>query len=217
MDKPKLGDIIEGWPSEVGDSLEELALIPKDTFEAIVASLEPDLAYLVKHLRYQARDLIHSNDGEAPIGTPVAVAASLRDGRLRPKPNWWTAYPLDKRHRRVAARYKSRGSRYAVLLRQKFPTNDELIKDLEAANGYLVVWGGTPDVLAIKGVAERITAFTAAPLVDVVFWEASTLTLHSLRFGLGESPSGRVDFPSAIQTTAHNLKETLWPSNAPKS
>lgn len=210
MTKPKLGDIIEGWPSEVGDSLEELALIPKEAFQAVLDSLDPDIANLVKHLRWQARDLVYSNEGEAPLGTPAAVAAALRDGKLRPRSNWWIEYPLDARHRRIAARHKSSGSRYVVHVRPKFPTNEQ-IPTIEATNGYLVIWGGSPDVLAIKGVPERIAAFTAAPLVDVMFWEQSTQTLHSLRFGLGESPSGRVDFPTALQTTATNLKETLWP------
>jgi len=217
MDKPKLGEIIEGWPTEVGDSLEELALIPKDAFEEALASLDPDLARLVKSLRAQARDLIYANEGEPPLGTPAALTAALRDGRLRPKPGFWTAYPLDKLHRRISARYKSRGSRYVVVLSTKFPTNDGILEDVEAASGYLVVWGGSPDVLALKGVPERIKAFTATPLVDVVFWESPATTLHSLRFGLGESPSGRVDFSPSLQTITNNLKETLWPSPAPKS
>lgn len=212
---PTLGDIIEGWPEEAGDSLEDLATIPGDALKAVLAGSDKDLQELVWQLRAQARALLQSNEREAPLGTPSAVATALRSGALRPKKGWWIAYPLDARHRRISAPYKSGGSRFVLLLRRKFPTNDELL-DLDAASGYLVIWGGPPDVLEIKGVPERIKSFTATKTVDVMFWDHDHRTLHSLRFGLGETESGKSDFPPAVQDIARDLKETLWPSDDPK-
>jgi hypothetical protein len=210
MKKPTLGDIIEGWPSEVGDSLEELVLLPKEALKAILDSIDPDLAQLVVQLRAQARELMQANEREAPLGTPASVAAALRDGALRPRRGWWIAYPLDARHRRIAAPHKSGGSRFVVILRSKFPTNEDL-PTIDAANGYLVIWGGPPDVLNIKGVPERIQALSDASLVDVMFWDHTTRVVHSLRFGLGETTNGKCEFPESVQTTATNLKEALWP------
>lgn len=210
MKKPKLGDIIEGWPSGAGDSLEELAIIPKDALKTALDTTDPELASLVMQLRAQARELLQANEREAPLGTPMAVAAALRGGELRPKRNWWIAYPLDHRHRRIAAPHKSGGSRFVVALRSKFPTNDDL-PEIDAVNGYLVVWGGPPEVLTIKGVPERIKALTATPLVDVMFWDDDSRVLHSLRFGLGETETGCCSFPPAIESIANNVKEALWP------
>jgi len=216
MTKPKLGDIIEGWPEEVGDSLEELATIPKDALQEILDSLDSDLANLVLQLRLQAREIMQSSEREAPLGTPSAVAGALRSGQLRPKRNWWIAYPLDARHRRIVGAHRSGASRFLLVLRSKFPTDAD-IPALEAAAGYLVIWGGSPEVLSIKGVPERIKALTAAALVDVMFWDSTSRTLHSLRFGLGEMETGKCDFPTTVQETANDLKETLWPSSAPTS
>lgn len=216
MTKPKLGDIIEGWPEEVGDSLEELATIPKDALQSILDGLDEDLAKLVMQLRLQAREIMQASEREAPLGTPSAVAEALRSGQLRPKRNWWIAYPLDSRHRRIVGAHRSGASRFVLVLRSKFPTDTD-IPTLEAATGYLVIWGGSPEVLSIKGVPERIKALTAATLVDVMFWDNADRTLHSLRFGLGEDDTGKCDFPPAIQETANDLKETLWPSSAPTS
>lgn len=206
-----LGDIIEGWPSDAGDSLEELATIPTDALKDVLSSCDTDLSELVWQLRAQARELLHANEREAPLGTPSAVAQAVRGGSLRPKQGWWISYPLDARHRRITAPHKSGGSRFVLLLRRKFPTNTDL-PDLEAASGYLTLWGGPPDVLMIKGVPERMCALTDTTPVDIMFWDASTRSLHSLRFGFGETETGRVEFPSDVQSTAHDLKERLWPS-----
>lgn len=208
--KLKLDEIIEGWPSEVGDSLAELVSIPKDTLEEILKPLDEDLSTLIWNLRFHAVEVLRSGEREAPLGTPSAVAEALRDGHLRPKDNWWIAYPLDTRHRRVVGPHRSGASRFMLVLRSKFPTNDDISK-IEAAKGYLVIWGGSPDVLAIKGVPERIKSLTAATLVDVMFWDKSARTLHSLRFGHGGTETDKCDFPPALQETVNDLKETLWP------
>jgi hypothetical protein len=212
---PTLGDIIDGWPENAGDTLEELATVPTDTLKSALADVDTDLANLVWHLRAQAREMLHSNEREGPLGTPAAVASALRAGTLRPKREWWISYPLDARHRRISAPHKSGGSRFVLLLRKKFPTNDDLL-DIEAASGYLTIWGGSPEVLSIKGVPERIRSLTATRVVDVMFWDESVRTLHSLRFGLGETTDGKTDFPPAVHHIATELKEALWPCTDPK-
>jgi hypothetical protein len=210
MQRLALGELIENWPDGVGDTLEELALLSTDTLKSLLEPVEPELAELVWQLRGQSRDLIHAHEREAPLGTPSSVVAAFRDGALRPKRGWWIVYPLDKGHRRISAPHKRGGSRFVVALRSKFPT-EETLPEVDAASGYLVAWGGTPDVLSIKGVPERIANFPAGRLVDVVCWDAQTRTLHSLRFGFGESTDGRVEFPDAAATAAAQLKEALWP------
>lgn len=210
MQRRTLGEIIENWPDAVGDSLEELALLPGDTLKTSLQDVDHELAELVWQLRAQARELLHANEREAPLGTPAAVIAGLRDGALRPKRNWWIVYPLDQRHRRISAPHKSGGSRFVVVLRSKFPTNGSM-PDVDAPGGYLVVWGGPPDVLAINGVPERIAAFSDGAITDVVFWDSASRSAHSLRFGFGENTTGRVDFPDSVASVADKLKETIWP------
>jgi hypothetical protein len=204
-----LSELIEDWP-DAGDSLEELAMLESEALKGLLAGVDSDLAELVWQLRAQARDLLHANEREAPLGTPAAVATAFRDGSLRPKKNWWIVYPLDQRHRRISAPHKSGGSRFVVSLQPKFPTPDAL-PEVEAASGYLVAWGGPPDVLSIRGVPERIKSFPGSRLVDVIFWDAGSRNLHSLRFGLGESETGPLVFPTNVADTARETKEALWP------
>jgi hypothetical protein len=210
MKRLTLDEIIEGWPKEAGDTLDELTTLSTEAVKTALTGVDADLAELVWQLRSQAKELLQSTEREAPLGTPTATATALRGGMLKPKKNWWITYPLDSRHRRILAPHKSGGSRYEVLLRSKFPLVDEL-PEVEAAGGYLVIWGGPPDVLHIPGVSERIKAFPKGRLVDVIFWDADTRNVHSLRFGFGESNNARVDFEPALEESVQALKEAVWP------
>lgn len=195
-----LSDIIEGWPAELGDTLADLANLGVDELKRVLADHDPAYGSLVWGLRGQAQQLIRSSEREHALSTPAQVERMLRDGLLRPRPNWWIIYPLDNKLRRIAAPHKTGGSRFKVDLRPKFPTPDEghtTRKD----GSHLVIWGGTPDVLEIPGVADRIRIFaTARPLSDVAFWDPETKTVWSLRFGVGQSPNGPVHFDE----TAHH-------------
>ena len=194
-----LGDIIDGWPVELGDTLEELIAVPADTVKEVLAVFDDDYAQLVWALRAQARALVQGAEREAALSSPELVERALRDGVLRPKPDNWIIYPLDAKMRRLAAPHKNSGSKYVVQIRSKFPTPDD-VPVVEDGGAYLVVWGGDPSVMTIPGVAERINAFaTQQRLTDVMFWDDGDRAVWSLRFGVGQDTEHPRKFPDDLQ------------------
>ena len=197
MSTTRLGDIIEGWPDGLGDTLEDLVGTPTEKVKAVLESVDADYASLVWALRGQARDLVRSSEREAALSSPQLVEAALRDGVLRPKPRTWIVYALDSKMRRVPAPHKGGGSRFVVDLRNKFPRPDDDVTPTEDGGAYLAVFGGGPTVFEIPGVAERICAFAAKQrLTDVVCWDSELRACWSLRFGVGQDPTGQLPFPS---------------------
>jgi len=188
-----LSDLIQDWDPRLGESLRDLAEVGVEELKSILETKDKAYAGLVWGLRSQAQDLIRSSEREHALSTPAQIDAALRDGVLKPRPSWWIVYPLDTKMRRIAAPYKSGGSRFKVDLKKKFPTPDQSLVDTDNGS-HLVLWGGSPEVLQIPGVLERIVIFSkSSALKDVIFWDADSRSMWSLRFGIGQNPKETLD------------------------
>jgi hypothetical protein len=203
-----LGDVIEAWPSKA-TTLEELAHIPPDQLKAELENSDEETQRAVWALRAQARQLINvTQKGDTALYSPKSVLEALKDGRLRPRGNWWTIYPLGEDHRRIAAPYKDGGSRFLVKVQSKFPkTVADLELEVSRHTRYLAIWGGDTNVITIPGVVERIVSFGEdRHLDDVLLWDG--ITLWSVRFAVGDEDGTRVEFPD--ETKVVEVAQQIW-------
>jgi hypothetical protein len=176
-----LSEILDGWPTQFGDTLAELADMPNDQFKAEVDKLDKATANVVWVFRKQVLDIARRNEREIALAGYPFTDAALRNGAVSPKNGRWTIYAIDDQHRRVPSPKRQGKSRFQLDITNKFPTPDEAPPTITGGS-FLVIWGGSPDVFEIPGVAERILTFAKThTLLDVSCWDGDTGDHWSLR------------------------------------
>ena len=194
-----LGKIMENWPEEYPQTLTELV-------EADSASLSDHRA---KELRSQALDLVRSWE-KHHISGPWDALQLLSSGYvLHTWENAWRSYALGSDRAAMMIPKEGGASRYLVKATKLLPQADEL-PALPSGKGearkpeWLVIYGGTPEVLSKPGVPQRLAKLLkSAPISDVVFYAKDpTPTLWSLRAGVGvkgasKANAATVAFPDA--------------------
>ena len=199
MELLALHDLVEGWPAAAPPSLEQLCDAP---LHEILGELrdtdvpQPEVD-LVVQLRAQGMDLKQAADKLPPLSGPSAVLKALRNGWLKPRALRWMTYPLDERRRRVTTANSAGGARYVTHISNKVPSPDEL-PPVPTGGTYLLLFGGSPAVLEIPGVPQRLRKLTGtAPVSDVVFWHLTREhpdTLFSLKFAAADRGGSVAEF-----------------------
>ena len=191
-DTPTLQELIPGYPDEGPPTL--LGLYFADYSE---------LNEVQKALRKQAVEL-HQNAGEVRITSPVIALELLLPpknktqhvGQLKVVQDTWTTYVLDHDRKRVLRRTEH-GWSYLKETSGIVPEAAEL-PPLPMNGTYLLLWGGSPEVLEIPGVCQRLRKLQhSVPVADVLFWnhqKGTTPTLYSLKTGCGDQGGTRVEF-----------------------
>ena len=199
MEVKNLRDIVAGWPQQAPGDGSELMLCDNEELESRGLT-GPDLE-LVKGLRAQFRRAAMSWSRSTMLGTAQQVEDALASGDLRLLSKRWVTLALDGKRRRTFVPFSGDSARTVEKITRIVPEADWLPALPE--NGiYLVLWGGSPDVLEIPDVRERLTKLTGqVPVADVLFRhleKGPKSTLYSLREGFGVCNRQRIEFPTDI-------------------
>jgi hypothetical protein len=209
-----LGALFAEWPTDVADTLSELASYDLSTLREVLAEkgVDDETSQVIFDLRSHSLDIKNAADREAPLSGPEAVSDAL-GVTLCPPPGRWITYPLDASRRRLAAPHKSSGSRFLCTITAKVPSPDEL-HPLPEGGTYLLVRQDSPEVLNIPGVIERIDHLAqSVNLADVVLYERASSptessTVYSLRRGVGAK--GRTPVVLDLENRVEQKARLLW-------
>lgn len=152
-----------------------------------------------KALRALAVDLVHSFERE-PVLTAEAAHKLLERRHLPTRQGKWTLVALSRDLERVYAKSKNGGMRLLHWTGTKLPSPEKLSASapLPDGGGYLVIYGGGPEILEDT---EARTVFTILAeelrVVDLVLWQVqdTQATFWSVRAGAGQSGAQAYDFP----------------------
>lgn len=215
-------ELIPGWPERAPRDGVDLILLEDDALRAL--GLDGDDFDLVVEVRRHLRMAALSRGSSTQLANANAVVDALDSGDLRVYQGRWLLIVLDKHRRRVfAPQRKDPGTSRAVVHVSKWVPDDySKLPALPEGGTYLVLWGGSVEVLAIEDVRERLRRLAAAcPIADVVFRQRgktiagpgddapvqhSPPTTWSLREGIGVCAGRPVPFPEST----HHEEVKLW-------
>lgn len=179
----------------------------KDLLDADPASITNEFAWF---LRAQAVEVMRSSENHYVNGPKDAFGLLKNGYALHPWSGKWVSYALSSQRQLVKVAHERGG---LVPLRKYTPIIPkwEDLPQLPFDGGagvkkpaWLVIYGGTPEVLSKPGVARGLaTLQRRASVSDVLFFDrVSVPTLWSVRAGVGiqdtGSSSGReIDFPDS--------------------
>lgn len=213
--------LIPGWPERAPRDGVDLILLEDDALRAL--GLDGDELELVTSVRRHLRMAALSRGSSTQLSNANAVVAALDSGDLRTYSGRWLIIVLDKHRRRVfAPQRKDPGTSRAVVHVSKWvPDDTSKLPHLPEGGTYLVLWGGSVEVLAIDDVRDRLRRLAeAVPIADVVFRrrgnalagsgsdgpvEYSAPTTWSLREGIGVCAGEPVPFPESTNHEEVNL------------
>lgn len=214
-------ELIPGWPEHAPRDGIDLILLEDDALRAL--GLDGDELELVTKVRRHLRMAALSRGSSTQLSNANAVVAALDSGDLRVYQGHWLLIVLDKHRRRVfAPQRKEPGTSRAVVQVSKWvPDDPSRLPGLPEGGTYLVLWGGSVEVLAIPDVRERLRQLAAVcPISDVVFRrrgkalagsgedapvQYSAPTTWSLREGIGVRAGEPVPFPESTNHEEVNL------------
>jgi hypothetical protein len=183
---------------------DEISLINTDVEAILALGLNDEQAEVVLEHRRAVLDAIRSYE-RRPI-TSAEVVLEMLSGKyrlLQPLAGRWLTYVLNDRRERKLVPHPSRDGdmTYQNVVTRKVPTATQLRTAAPVPRGgvYLMLWGGSPDILSKWTVADEIAALRReVPVADVLFWHLETGrpgALYSLVKGQGDRGGELVDFP----------------------
>jgi hypothetical protein len=157
-----------------------------------------------KELRAQVVKVLQSFERK-PIHTAETAAKLISEHHLPVYTTAWTTFSLNAANERMYAPVARGGMRMLKARTKHLPRPEYLNEQytVPEGGGYLIIWGGEPDVLNIEGVPERLAQLCASvPVRDVLFYATSEdgtgYTAWSLRGGCGQRNRNRVEFPDQV-------------------
>jgi hypothetical protein len=195
-----LSQRVLGYPESAPQTLMGLVDATADFIKDL--DEDPEAIEVALDLR---RDVIHVITGHerTALTSPEVVLELLSTRVIRPLPNRWITYALDKERKRrlVANPTNPTEMSYARIITRTPPRHQYLQSDLPLTEGgiYLVIFGSGPEVLSQDGTAEKVAdLLSGAEVADVLFWKTdpkTAPTLFSLRRGQGDRSREAVPFP----------------------
>lgn len=193
-DNLTLHDLIPGWPADGPSDLSEVLFLTDEAISELGDRRETES---VRQLRTQVRRAALSWGRSAQLSSPEQVERCLTNGDLRLISRRWLTLALDRNRRRSFVAFSADSARTVEKLSKWVPDPDKL-PTLPADGTYLILFGGSPDILEIDDVRERLRLLQKeVPVADVLFrhLEPGRSTLYSLRQGFGVRNNNRLDFP----------------------
>lgn len=205
-EKKNLRDIVAGWPENAPKDSTELMLC--DNAELESRGLADQNLEMVKALRAEIRRAAMSWSRTTLLGTPQHVEDALASGDLRLLSKRWVTLALDGKRRRTFVPFSGDSAKTVEKISRIVPEVEWLPK-LPENGAYLLLWGGSPEVLDIPDVRTRLQTLAGqVPVVDVLFRflePGPKSTLYSLKQGFGVCNRVKVEFPN---TSAKEI--SLW-------
>lgn len=209
---PTLSELVPGYPQEYPQTLAAL-------LDANPQEIEGDLAWgLRKHAL-----AVTSTWEQHHINSPWDVLELIVSGYIiHPWEGAWRTYALSGDRQPVMTPSKEGRMRYLSHGTRLLPKPDDLGPLPTTGNqgkpAWLVVYGGTPDVLSKAGVAQGLTRLIRTkPIADIVFYsavEGQNPTLWSIKAGTGvsgTSKAGCKETAFADPDIALTIREALAP------
>jgi hypothetical protein len=196
MELKQLSQLLPGWPDSAPQSLSDLVFAENEAIEATVD--DGAVRDLVFQLRGHVRAAARQRGQSAQLASPSAIQEAFTNGDLVLVERKWLTLPLDRHRRRTFKPYSADSSRTVSKISRFVPDAADL-PVLPEDGVYLMLWGGSPDVLEIDDVRQRLRAVQdAVPVCDVLFRqrEKRKSTLWSLRQGFGCCGNDVVEFPN---------------------
>jgi len=197
-----LGQLVANWPAHAPITLRELHETSLDETLNTLADngATREQTQQVKALRSQLIDAIHAADRN-PITGPDELKHQLANNWIRPVAHSWLTLALNEQRERVAQPRPNGGLSYLTCLTRKVPTQQDLTDRAPLPTGgrYLLIYGGSPDVLTDAN-TDRLAHLNAnLPISDIVFWHLTKNTpptMYSTRGGTGDRDGTPVPFPN---------------------
>lgn len=181
--------------------------MPRSLVDLLAAEYD-ELDEAARGLRSLAVDLVHSFERE-PVLTAEAAMRLLERHHLPCRKGKWSVIALNRDLERVYVRSTS-GMRLLHWVSRFLPEPENVLEHVALPEGgsYLLVYGGSPDVLVDDRALDKFARLRSlARVTDVVLWEESdsAATFWSLRARSGQSGSTACAFPNEA------LVERWWP------
>ena len=201
-------------PVGLADAISQYGPYPNDHPQTLAELVDADPDTLTHPLawwlRKQAVTVTNRSENHY-INTPVDVLGLIRNGYvIHPIDKTWRSYALTADRQPELEQRDTNRMRYRVVTTKLLPKPDDLAVLGTARTGdkkpaWLIVYAGTPDVLAKNGVEQGLSRIVATrDVVDIVFYyrdKEGTETFYSVRAGHGQVNS--VDAPWPHETAAH--------------
>jgi hypothetical protein len=193
-------------PKTLAQAIASFGSYPEDHPSTLRGLLdaEPDTIThpLAWFLRAQAVEVKRSAE-QHYVNSPKDAFKLLRNGYvLHPWTGKWTSYALSGSRQVITVPHPRGGVTPLLVHTPILPKHDDLLalppgaRNAAKQPAWLVIFGGTPDVLSKPGVAKGLnTLRRRAPVADVLFFDRDTdagtpPTLWSLVAGVGMSDTG---------------------------
>lgn len=225
MENKTLRELLADWPEEAPETL--AGLVAAGYAELKELDVTDAQREMILGLRTQAIDAAHALE-RAPINCADDLVRQLSTRRIRPLARAWLVIGLDANNERIAVPRRGGGGLYWLQdAYRDLPDGDQLRSRLRLPRGgrYLIVYGGSPDVLEQQGVADKLEQLVGdVAVIDVTFWHlrsGSAPALFSLRGGCGDRGGEREEFPNIKAATRlgaalNNASDQHGPSKARK-
>jgi hypothetical protein len=169
-----------------------------DLINADYETLDPR----ARALRAQAVALVHQFERE-PVQTAADARKLLERNHLPSPKRRWCAVALDDTLQRTYTRAEGGAMRMVHTVSDNVPDTKVLSRraPLPKEGKYLLIYGGSPDVLAGPGVVEALALLRSqAAIADILFWDENrdVSTFYSVGSKLGSRGADRVPFPDPV-------------------
>lgn len=192
-----LSECVPGYPADHPQTLAELAAAEPDTITA-------PAAWFLRRQVIAASRAAERHD----VNGPSDVLALLTNGyALHPWEGAWVSYALSARRQVILVPGEGGSMRSLRKATRLIPKTEDLPEIPSTAYrgpkkpGWLLIYGGTPDVLSKEHVAQGLaTLQRRVPVADICFYQKGeegicAPTLWSVRAQAGVSGTTRVEFP----------------------
>ena len=182
--------------------------MPRSLVDLVSAEYD-ELDEVARDLRAMAVDLVHSFERE-PVLTAESAMRLLEKHHLPARAGKWTVVALNKDLERVYTKSSTGGMRL-LHWTSKFLPKPEHIQEyvpLPPEGSYLLLYGGSPDVLSDTRAHDKVTQLrTESRVADVVLWDESdgTASFWSVRAKAGQRGSEPLTYPDP------SIVERWWP------
>lgn len=180
------------WPQAAPQTLAELQAEPFAELKARLrdAGVDEPGVQTVLALRRHSVDALRA-DSKITLSRPDLVRDLLTRKLVTTRADHWAVYPLNADRTRVLVPHAGGGMHYLVHFSRRLPTAKELADKapLPKDGTYLLIWGGSAEVLAVAGVADALAGLrSTVPVADVVCWHleaARPPAFYSVAVGCG--------------------------------
>jgi hypothetical protein len=220
-----LRELIAAWPENAPETLAGLVAAGYDELKQLdVTDAQREL---ILGVRTQAIDAAHALE-RSPINCADDLVRQLSSRRIRPLARAWLVVGLDANNDRIAVPRRGGGGLYWLQdAYRNIPDAEQLRTRLRLPRGgrYLIVYGGSPEVLDDPATADQLEQLVGeVPVIDVTFWHlrsGSAPALFSLRGGCGDRGGEREEFPNQKAATRlgaalNTSSDQHGPDKAPK-